>query len=123
MKLIENWIEKELVCACCRSTESIKYEDDFGRVICEACNIRVNERIEFVHKCGELLNIAKPSLTKCELKLGKDIPANELMHERFVPDDEYVLIMCANGYTYKLLVEANSLVAIAEEIFKSMANK
>ena len=83
------------------------------------------ERINFVKRCGELLHTAKPNLISCELKLGKDI---ENKHEKLgypsiVPKDEYVVVTCANGYTYNLCVEGNSLCAIALEIFSKMTRK
>ena len=78
-------------------------------------------RQEFVKECGKLLNIAKPSLLSCELVLGRDMPKRAATH--YIKEDEYVLITCENGYTYGLPVDGNSLVAIAEEIFSSMAHK
>lgn len=82
-------------------------------------------KAKFVEKCGELLNIAKPHLVSCKLVKGSEIKVSELMkqHERYMPDDDYVLVSCENGHTYKICVEANSLAAIAEEIFRSMAHK
>ena len=83
------------------------------------------QRIEFVKKCGELLNIAKPNLVSCELKLGKDIidiPA-KFGHPTIAPDEEYVVVTCENGYTYNLCVEMNSLCAIASEVFSKMLHK
>jgi hypothetical protein len=75
----------------------------------------------FVKKCGELLRIAKPNLISCELVLGKDIPRN--YYETYFPNDEYVIITCANGHKYVCCVTANSLHEIALEIFKSMRDK
>jgi hypothetical protein len=81
-----------------------------------------SKRIDFVQKCGELLRIAKPHLLNCKLKLGKDITKSP--HEPgFMPNEEYVVVTCDNGYTYKILVEANSLSAIAKAIFSDMAHK
>jgi len=81
-----------------------------------------SKRIDFVQKCGELLRIAKPNLISCELKLGKDIP-HKAYEPCYAPDDEYVVVTCENGHTYKVCVEANSLNAIAVAIFTSMAHK
>lgn len=81
-----------------------------------------SKRIDFVQKCGELLHIAKPNLISCELKLGRDIP-KKAYEPLYVPDDEYVVVTCENGCTYKICVEANSLNAIAAAIFTSMAHK
>ena len=81
-----------------------------------------SKRVEFVRKCGELLRIAKPHLVSCELKLGKDVLKKP--HEpEHAPDEEYVVVTCGNGYTYKICVEANSLTAIAAIIFTSMSHK
>jgi hypothetical protein len=86
---------------------------------------KINDRKHFVERCGELLRIAKPHLISCELVYGKDIFVNEIkkQYERYVPNDEYVVVTCENGYSYKLPVEGNSLIAIANEIFGSMAHK
>ena len=84
-----------------------------------------NERIDFVRRCGELLNTAKPHLLSCELKLGKDIENKhtKLGSPSIVSEDEYVVVTCDNSYTYNLCVESNSLCAIASEIFSKMAHK
>jgi hypothetical protein len=79
------------------------------------------ERMEFVTKCGELLRMAKPHLVSCELKLGKDIPPS--LNLTLVPEDEYVVVTCDNGYSYKICVDGNSLSAIASDIFSKMAHK
>jgi len=81
-----------------------------------------SKRIEFVQNCGELLRMAKSHLICCELRLGKDIPVNAY-EPTYVPDDEYVVVTCKNGYSYKVHVEANSLIAIATTIFTSMTHK
>ena len=80
---------------------------------------------EFVSKCGELLRIAKPHLVSCEYKKGRDIPVKDFWekHEVYAPDDDYVVVTCENGARYVLPIEGNSLNAIAEEIFRSMAHK
>ena len=83
------------------------------------------ERTKFVLKCGKLLKAAKPHLVSCELKKGEEISVNEnnRQYECYIPNDEYVVITCENGFHYVLPVEGNSLGAIAEEIFRSMAHK
>jgi hypothetical protein len=55
-----------------------------------------------------VLNLAKPHLT-CE----------------YTPNihGEYVTIHCANGYQYKVDVTADSLAAIAKEVFEQMVCK
>jgi hypothetical protein len=83
------------------------------------------DRAGFVVKCGELLRIAKPHLVSCVLKKGEDIlvSENKKLYERYVPDDEYVIITCENGARYVRPIESNSLIAIAVEIFSSMVHK
>lgn len=83
------------------------------------------DKKEFVTKLGELLAIAKPNLVKCELVKGNEIEVSELnkAYERYMPDDDYVLVTCENGYSYKINVTANSLSAIAQEVFTKMAYK
>jgi len=90
----------------------------------EGCGA-ITERASFVLKCGQLLKIAKPHLVSCELKKGEEIPVNENKkhQERYMPDYEYIVITCRNGLRYVLSVEGNSLNAIAEAIFRSMAHK
>lgn len=78
-------------------------------------------RREFVRKCGELLKDAKPHLVSCEYKLGSEMPPK--LHERYYDNDEYVLVTCENGYTYSIMITANSLCSIAEAIFSKMAYK
>ena len=73
------------------------------------------ERVEFVKKCGELLNIAKPHLVSCRLMLGKDIKEN--IGERYVPEEEYVKLSCENGYYYVIPVELTAICSVAAEIF------
>ena len=72
------------------------------------------EKKEFVAKLSECLNMAKPHLT-CEFKLGEEIGK--------VPSDEYVVVTCANGYQYCVNVTADSLVCMAEEVFRAMVAK
>jgi len=67
-------------------------------------------RKEFVRQCGELLRQAKPHLVKCELVLCYD-------------KEEFVEVTAQNGAMYHICVEANSLAAIALDIFKAMAHK
>ena len=83
------------------------------------------DRQEFVSKCGELLRIAKPHLVSCEYKKGRDIPIVECRKqlENYQPDEEYVVISCENGARYVQPIEGNSLIAIANEIFRSMSYK
>ena len=73
---------------------------------------------EFVAKCGEVLKMAKPYLVSCKYMLGKDLPPGDSV--KYMDEDEYVLITCENGYSYKLNVTCNSLCAVAEEILGRM---
>ena len=81
-----------------------------------------SQKIDFVRKCGEILNIAKPHLISCELNLGKDIHLSD-GQPPVHPDDEYVVVTCDNGHSYNILVEANSLCATASAIFSQMSHK
>lgn len=79
------------------------------------------DKKDFIKKCGELLSEAKPHLIKCEYKLGKEMPLNQF--EKYLDEDEYVLITCENGHTYSLLISGNSLCATATTIFSEMSHK
>ena len=83
------------------------------------------DNAEFVIMCGELLKAAKPHLVSCELKKGKDIFVKDAWrdYERYVPDDDYVVIICENGARYVRPIEGNSKIGIANEIFGSMTYK
>jgi len=102
-------------------TEAIT--DVFDRTVCELCATHVNERLNFVAKCGELLTIAKQHLIKCEFVLGESIKSKYPEYENCNYFAEYVVVSCKNGYTYKIRVEGISLIAIAKEIFARMAHK
>ena len=81
---------------------------------------------EFVYKLSELLTIAKPNLIKCEYVLGKDIVRDEsdiAFDKHYIGNDEYIIVTCENGYSYKINVSCNSLAAIAEAVFSSMVYK
>ena len=80
------------------------------------------QRKAFVKRCGELLKEAKPNLVRCELVLGKEINESQAW-DLYVPDDEYVVVTCENGCTYKLPVEGNSLCETAHTIFSKMLHK
>ena len=73
-----------------------------------------NEKKQFVAKLSEVLNMAKPHLT-CEFKLGEEIGK--------YASDEYVVVTCANGYQYTVCVTADSLMAIAYDVFTAMSAK
>lgn len=72
------------------------------------------EKKNFVDKLSDVLNLAKPHLT-CEYKLGEDIDKEK--------GGEYVVVTCANGYQYYVNVSADSLAAIANEVFAAMIGK
>lgn len=89
----------------------------------------------FVAKMSELLNMAKPHLT-CEFKLGEELPirkryiTNQIENGSaaytevdYQPQGEFVIVTCANGHQYEVNVSANSLAAIAEEVFRAMVCK
>ena len=84
-------------------------------------------RAKYVQECGNLLRMALPHLVSCEMRLGKDL-GNATWHPTKgnitpMPDDEYVVVTTEKGHTYTLLIDGNSLIAIANEIFSSMAHK
>ena len=72
------------------------------------------EKKAFVAELSKLLNIAKPHLT-CEFKLGEEIDKDH--------GGEYVVVTAKNGYQYKIDVTCDSLVCVAEEVFRKMASK
>lgn len=72
------------------------------------------EKVEFVEKLSEVLNMAKPHLT-CEYKLGEEIGKYE--------DEEYVVVTCENGYQYIINVTCDSLIAIGLDVFRAMFAK
>ena len=93
------------------------------------------EKKAFVAKMSELLNMAKPHLT-CEFKLGEELPVRKryitsqtedgsttYTEVDYQPQGEFVIVTCANGHKYELNVSANSLAAIAEEVFRAMVCK
>lgn len=93
------------------------------------------QKKEFVAKLSEVLNLAKPHLT-CEYKLGEELPARKryitsqtedgstsYTEVDYQPQGEFVIVTCANGHQYEINVSANSLAAIAEEVFRKMVCK
>ena len=84
------------------------------------------EKKEFVTKLSEVLNLAKPHLT-CEFKLGEELPTESMWVDgqfvEYQPSGEFVIVTARNGYQYKINVSANSLAAIAEEVFRAMVCK
>ena len=72
------------------------------------------EKSIFVAKLSETLNLAKPHLT-CEFKLGEEIEKTQ--------GDEYVVVTARNGYQYCVNVTADSLAAIANQVFTAMIGK
>ena len=89
-------------------------------------------RNEFVAKLGDLLHDAKPNLVSCRLATGSDIVMEHFelefwkeLHPHICASayEEHVVVTCENGYEYFLSVTANSLAAIAEEVFTKMVSK
>jgi hypothetical protein len=94
------------------------------------------QKKEFVEKLGEVLRLAKPHLVSCEYKLGDELPVEDRYITRqtedgsteytrvdYQPSGEFVIVTCANGYSYRVDVTANSLAAIGEEVFRAMCCK
>lgn len=88
-------------------------------------------KIEFVNKCNEVLKLAKPHLS-VQYVYGKDIEltnAEEIYYQQqngrspYYDNEEYLLITCENEYHYVRNITANSLAAIAEELFKFVVCK
>lgn len=88
-------------------------------------------RIAFVNKLSEVLQLAKPHLT-VRYALGQDIKlktAEEIYFmesKGFSPyhkNEEYLVIDCDGGHQYVKNITANSLAAIAEELFKFVVCK
>lgn len=82
-------------------------------------------KAEFVNKCNEVLQAAKPHLS-VKYVHGEEIEltnAEEKWHQEqygrspYYAKGEYLLITCANGYHYVVNVSGNSLAAIAEALF------
>lgn len=93
------------------------------------------EKKAFVAELSKLLNIAKPHLT-CEFKLGEELPVTKryttsqneegstvYTEVDYQPSGEFVIVNCKNGYKYEINVTADSLAAIAEEVFRAMVSK
>ena len=88
-------------------------------------------KITFVNKLNEVLQLAKPHLS-VHYALGQDIQlktAEEICFmesKGFSPyhkNEEYLVIDCDSGHQYVRNITANSLTAIAEELFKFVASK
>lgn len=88
-------------------------------------------KVEFVNKCNEVLKLAKPHLS-VQYVHGKDIEltnAEEIYYQQqngrspYYDNEEYLLITCENEYHYVRNITANSLAAIAEELFKFVVCK
>ena len=89
------------------------------------------EESELYNDLGEVLQLAKPYLT-VRYALGQDIKlktAEEIYFmesKGFSPyhtNEEYIVIDCDGGHQYVRNITANSLAAIAEELFKFVASK
>jgi hypothetical protein len=66
-------------------------------------------KTEFVINLGKLLRMALPHLIDCQYQNTEY--------------GEYVYVICENGHQYKVDVTANSLSAIAYDVFKEMRLK
>ncbi len=93
------------------------------------------QKKNFVAELSKVLNMAKPHLVSCEYKFGEELPLEKRWYE-FVengkvvskqveeqPSGEFVIVNCANGHKYRVDVTANSLAAIAMEVFTKMVCK
>ena len=69
------------------------------------------------------LNAAKSHLS-CAYYFGSEIELKPSEKYHFIlPESEYVVVTCENGYRYFIDVSGNSLCSIAEETFRAMACK
>lgn len=91
----------------------------------------MEKKIEFVQELDKVLRIAKPHLT-LHYALGQDIElktAEEIYYKQskgFSPyhkEEEYLVIECKGGYHYVINITADSLAAIAEELFRFVVCK
>lgn len=91
----------------------------------------MERKINFVNKLNEVLQLAKPHLT-VHYALGENIKlitGQEIYYrdtKGFSPyhtGEEYLVIECEGGHQYVLNITANSLAAIAEELFKFVVCK
>lgn len=91
----------------------------------------MTNKIEFVSKCNEVLHLAKPHLS-VQYVHGRDIELTTFEERYYVQqhgrspyfdNEEYLLITCENGYHYVRNITANSLAAIAEELFNFVVCK
>lgn len=88
-------------------------------------------KITFVNKLNEVLQLAKPHLT-VRYALGQDIKLKTAEEIYFMEskgispyhtNEEYLVIDCNSGHQYVRNITANSLAAIADELFKFVASK
>ena len=91
----------------------------------------MENKIAFVQELDKVLRIAKPHLT-VHYALGQDIElktAEEIYYKQskgfssYINREEYLVIDCEGGYQYVINITANSLVAIAEALFKFVVCK
>lgn len=91
----------------------------------------MEKKIEFVQELDKVLRIAKPHLT-VHYALGQDIElktVEEIYYKQtkgFSPyhnGEEYLVIECKGGYHYVRNITADSLAAIAEELFRFVVCK
>lgn len=91
----------------------------------------MERKITFVNQLDEVLKLAKPHLS-VHYALGQDIilkTAEEMFYKQtkgyspYHENEEYLVIECDNGHQYVRNITANSLAAIAEELFKFVVYK
>ena len=91
----------------------------------------MERKITFVNKLNEVLQLAKPHLSvhyalgqDIELKTGEEIFCLQTKgYSPYHKNEEYLVIECESGHQYVRNITANSLAAIAEELFKFVIYK
>lgn len=91
----------------------------------------MERKIIFVNKLNEVLKLAKPHLS-VHYALGQDITlktGEEIFYQQtkgyspYHEGEEYLVIECESGHQYVRNITANSLAAIAEELFRFVVYK
>ena len=88
-----------------------------------------NMKRDFVQSLSDVLHKANPDLACCwyvvcddeRPEYGEDLRDTNGSH--LVTGDEYIIVLCRNGYYYYVNVTANSLMTMAAELFRAMAGK
>jgi|GEM_PF-6260985 len=69
----------------------------------------------FIKECGILFNCAESYFQKFELIKGSDLSS-----DRYIDNDDYVLVYCKDGLQYAIHINPNSITRI--DIINDIAN-